>query len=151
MTGPADDTGQPADDSAQEAAMTTRPIRILALFATLAIAGCGGSATSAAPSVAVSEGPPVEAACAPTGDAGTVAVAIKDFEFTPATISAKVGDVIGFTNDGEKSHSATLDEGDCGTEILPAGGTGGLTFSKAGTYAFHCAVHASMTGTIEVQ
>lgn len=131
--------------------MTTRPFRILALFATLALAGCGGSATSAAPSAAVSEGPPAGAACAPTGDAGTVAVSIKDFEFVPAAITAKVGDVVAFTNDGEKSHSATLDEGDCGTEILQTGGTGGLTFSKAGTYAFHCAVHASMTGTIEVQ
>ena len=131
--------------------MTTRPIRILALFATLALAGCGGSATSAAPSAVASGAPPVEAACAPSGDAGTVAVSIKDFEFAPAAISAKVGDVIGFTNDGEKSHTATLDEGDCGTEILPAGGAGGLTFSKAGTYAYHCAVHASMTGTIEIQ
>ena len=60
-----------------------------------------------------------------SGDAGTVAVSIKDFEFAPAAISAKVGDVIGFTNDGEKSHTATLDEGDCGTEILPAGWAGG--------------------------
>lgn len=131
--------------------MTIRPIRIFALFATLALAGCGGSATTGSPSAVASGAPPVEAACAPSGDAGTVAVSIKDFEFVPATISAKVGDVIGFTNEGAKSHSATLDEGDCGTEILPTGGAGGLTFSKAGTYAFHCAVHASMTGTIEVQ
>ena len=129
--------------------MTRRPLQALALFSILALAGCGGSAATTAPSAAVSVAP-AAGACAPSADAGTVAVSIKDFEFSPAAITAKVGDVIGFTNDGSKNHSATLDVGDCGTQILPSGGTGGLTFSQAGTYAFHCAVHASMTGTIEI-
>jgi len=31
-----------------------------------------------------------------------------------------------------------------------AGDTYSHTFNSAGTYAYHCAVHASMTGTIEV-
>lgn len=129
--------------------MTRRPLQALGLFATFALAACGGSAGTTAPSAAVS-GAPVEAACAPSASAGTVAVSIKDFEFAPAAITAKVGDVITFTNDGEKSHTATLDQGDCGTENLAAGAAGGLTFSKAGSYAFHCAIHSSMTGTITV-
>jgi plastocyanin len=154
--------------------MTGRPIRALGLFATLALAACGATASTTAPSAAVSGAPApsaavsgapapstavsgapapstgVEAACAPTGAAGTVAVSIKDFEFTPAAISAKVGDVIAFTNTGPAQHTATLDQGDCGTERLSSGSVGGLTFSKAGTYPFHCAVHASMVGTITI-
>jgi plastocyanin len=132
--------------------MTRRPIQALALFATLALAACGGTAATKAPtaSTAPDSGAPVEAACAPTGDAGTVAVTIKDFEFSPAAITAKVGDVITFTNNGPATHTATLDAGDCGTDHLSAGASGGLTFSKAGTYAFHCAIHSSMKGTIEI-
>jgi transposase InsO family protein len=48
------------------------------------------------------------------------------------------------------SHTATLDQGDCGTETLSNGATEGLTFSVAGTYPFHCAIHSFMTGTITV-
>jgi plastocyanin len=133
--------------------MTRRPLQALGLFAMLALAACGGSASttapSAAPSAAVS-GAPAALACAPSTTAGTVAVSIKDFEFSPPAISAKVGDVITFTNAGAKSHTATLDQGDCGTETLAPGAAGGLTFSKAGSYPFHCAIHSSMTGTITV-
>ena len=129
--------------------MNRRPIQALALLSVLALAGCGGTAATVAPSAAAS-GPAVEAACAPTGGTGTVAVSIKDFEFDPAAITAKVGDVITFTNAGGVAHTATLDAGDCGTEQLTPGSSGGLTFSKAGTYAFHCAIHSSMKGTIEV-
>jgi plastocyanin len=134
--------------------MTRRPMQALGLFAMLALAGCGGAAATGGPSVVASAAPAASsaagAACAASTDTGTVAVSIVDFSFAPAAISAKVGDIITFTNDGTKSHSATLDQGDCGTGILAGGASGGLTFSKAGTYAFHCAVHSSMTGTIAI-
>ena len=134
--------------------MTRRPMQALGLFAMLALAGCGGTAATGGPSVVASAAPAVSsgavAACAPSTGSSTVAVSIVDFSFTPAAISAKVGDIITFTNNGAKSHSATLDAGDCDTGILTGGASGGLTFSKAGTYAFHCAVHSSMTGTIAI-
>ena len=134
--------------------MTRRPMQALGLFAMLALAGCGGTAATGGPSVVASAAPAVSsgavAACALSTGSGTVAVSIVDFSFTPAAISAKVGDIITFTNNGAKSHSATLDAGDCDTGILAGGASGGLTFSKAGTYAFHCAVHSSMTGTIAI-
>jgi len=134
--------------------MTRRPMQALGLFVMLALAGCGGTAATGGPSVVASVAPAVTsgavAACAPSTGTGTVAVSIVDFSFAPAAISAKVGDIITFTNNGAKSHSATLNEGDCGTGILAGGTSGGLTFSKAGTYAFHCAVHSSMTGTIDI-
>jgi len=129
--------------------MIRRPIQALALFSCLALAACGGSATTAAPSTAAS-GAPDALACAPSAAAGTVAVTIKDFEFSPQSIAAKVGDIVTFTNTGSVQHTATLDQGDCGTEKIAPGASGGLTFSKPGTYAFHCAIHSSMTGTIVV-
>jgi len=131
--------------------MIRRSTKVLALFVMFAPAGCGGAAATTAPSAAPSSAPSAAAAaCTPSTAAGTVAVSIKDFEFAPAAITAKVGDVITFTNAGGVKHSATLDVGDCTTGVLAAGAAGGLTFSAAGTYPFHCQIHSAMTGTIEI-
>ena len=71
--------------------------------------------------------------------------------FVPATIQAKVGDVIVWTNNDTVPHTATFkDDPTCTTEILAPGATGALTFSAAGTYALICKIHATMSGTIEV-
>ena len=133
--------------------MIRRASAAVGLFSMLAIAACGGGAATTAPSTGASA--PAESAaadlpCAPSGDVGTVAVSIKDQAFDPSAITAKVGDVVAFTNEDPGSHTATLDQGDCGTETLSNGATEGLTFSVAGTYPFHCAIHSFMTGTITV-
>jgi plastocyanin len=128
--------------------MTRRAAVALGLFSLFALAACGGGTASSAPSIVVSN--PAELPCAPSAAAGTVAVTIKDLAFTPAAITAKVGDVISFTNEDTVNHTATLDVGDCGTQPLSNGASEGLTFSEAGTYPFHCAIHSSMTGTITV-
>jgi plastocyanin len=133
--------------------MIRRASAALGLFSMLALAACGGGTATTTPSTGASapaETTGAELPCAPSGEAGTVAVSIKDLAFNPSAITAKVGDVIAFTNDDSASHTATLDEGDCGTETLSNGASGGLTFSAAGTYPFHCAIHSSMTGTITV-
>jgi len=71
--------------------------------------------------------------------------------FAPSTIQAKVGDVIAWTNNDSVAHTATVDDdAACTTQTLAPGASGALTFSTAGTYAFHCKIHAFMTGTIEV-
>lgn len=136
--------------------MLHRHLTGLALVATVALAACsGGAATTApgaaAPSAAPSAAPTaaIEGACAPTTAAGTVPVTIAGFAF-PATIAAKVGDVVAFTNDDGAPHTATLDDGTCTTENLSQGMTGSLVFSAAGSYPFHCKIHPAMTGTIEV-
>ena len=91
------------------------------------------------------------AACAATADAGTVQASMAGRAFTPATIQAKVGDVIAWTNTDSLSHTATVDSDEaCTTEVLATGESGALTFSAAGTYPFHCQVHPDMKGTIEV-
>ena len=133
--------------------MIRRASVALGLFSMLTLAACGGGTATTAPSTAASapaESSAGELPCAPSTAAGTVAVSIKDLAFNPSEITAKVGDVITFTNEDSPNHTATLDQGDCGTENLSNGASGGLTFSAAGTYPFHCAIHSSMTGTITV-
>jgi plastocyanin len=107
----------------------------------LVAAACssGGPAASAAGS-----------ACTEATGTGAVAVSIKDFMFEPAAISAKVGDVITFTNAGAAPHTATLDAGGCTTPTLQPGSADGLKFTVAGTYPFHCTIHTQMKGTITV-
>lgn len=139
-----------------------RPVLLaLALLAALAVAACSGGATTS-PSSPASEppasAPPSEPGapaagdpCAPSTAAGTVTATIQDFSFSPATVTATVGDVVVWTNEGNAPHTATLDDhAACDTGTLAGGASGGIVFEAAGTYAFHCTIHSSMTGTIEV-
>jgi plastocyanin len=142
---------------------------LVGAITTLALAACGGTATpspassaATAPSVAASTAPSVAAsaggsaaaaACttAPAGGTAKVTVTIKDFSFSPEPVQAKVGDVIAWTNSGNVSHTATLDDNSCSTDTLASGATGSLVFSAPGTYAYHCKIHPTqMKGTIQV-
>lgn len=78
-------------------------------------------------------------------------VQITNFSFSPATLMVKVGDKVTWTNQDTVGHSATADDGSFDTGALSTGQSGSVTFSKAGTYAYHCSVHPSMKGTIIVQ
>ena len=158
--------------------MTRRlSLLLVAGLTTVALAACGGGATptasssaagppSTAPSTAASApaasapaasapaGSAAGAACAvaPSGGTATVSVAIKDFKFSPDPIQAKVGDVIGWTNNDTIQHTATLDDNSCSTDPLAGGAIGMLTFSAPGTYPYHCKIHPTqMMGTIVVQ
>jgi plastocyanin len=137
--------------------LSRRMLSVLGLSAvlSLALAACGSSAASVAPSTAASTpasapAASAAAACAESAAAGTVKVSIENFAFNPSAITAKVGDVITFTNGDSAGHTATLDDGSCFTPTIGSGTSDGLTFTKAGTYTFHCAIHSTMKGTITV-
>lgn len=78
-------------------------------------------------------------------------VQIANFSFSPTSLSIKVGDSVTWTNQDSVGHSATSDDGSFDTGILAQGKSGSITFSKAGTYTYHCSVHPMMHGTITVQ
>jgi plastocyanin len=135
----------------------------------LLVAACGGSTATSAPTTAVesqapaseapaseapaSEAPPSAAAgpCAPSDASGTVSVKIASFAFDPATVTAKVGDVISWTNSDTVQHTATVKSDEtCTTPALATNASGGIAFSAAGSYDFFCKIHPQMTGKIEV-
>lgn len=123
---------------------------VVATFAVVALAGCSSSGSTGAPA-ASSGGGGGAAACSKSTGAGTVQAAIKDFEFDPATVTAKVGDIITWTNNGPTSHTVTVDnQSGCDTGTIAAGSTSSLTFTAAGSYPFHCSIHSSMKGTITI-
>jgi plastocyanin len=140
----------------------------LALVVTLALGACGSSSSpNPAASTAASNPPAASvpaasvpaasaggggAACAPAaaGAAATVTVTIKEFTFTPNPQTAQVGDTVGWSNGDTAGHTATLDDGTCTTDTIANGATGALTFTAAGTYAYHCSIHSQMKGTVTV-
>lgn len=78
-------------------------------------------------------------------------VGIENFAYSPSTITVKVGDSVTWTNKDGVGHSATADDNSFNTGVLSQNQSGSVTFSKAGTYPYHCSVHPSMHGTVIVQ
>jgi plastocyanin len=103
----------------------------------LAIAACSGSAAPAA-----------QSAAAPA--AGGSAVSIANFAFAPASMTVSVGTTVTWTNTDSTNHTVTADDGSFKSDKLGTGTTFSQTFTKAGTFAYHCSIHSSMTGTITV-
>jgi plastocyanin len=94
-------------------------------------------------------GPTPAAAIACANGVADVTASIVDFGYTPAQASARVGQTIQWTNDGQAAHTVTFDDGpDCGS--VSSGGTLTATFNQAGTYAYHCTFHTDMRATVEV-
>jgi plastocyanin len=127
----------------------------LALAVGIALAACGSGATpttNAPASGAAASVPAAAAACAKATSAGSVQVEIEDFAFKPEPIQAKVGDTITWTNKDGTPHSASPDANpECATDTLNKDASGSITYSVAGTYAYHCAIHPTqMKGTIVV-
>jgi plastocyanin len=134
--------------------MSHRTLGALVAGAILVLAGCSSSGGTASSGAGASGGTGASggaSTCSESTAAGTVAVTVADFSFTPSSITASTGQVIAFSNTGATGHTATLDGGQCATGTINPGKSDGLVFTTAGTYKFHCAIHPTqMTGTITV-
>jgi plastocyanin len=131
-----------------------RPTLVLVVGIALAACSSGATTPTSAPvaSGAAASAPAAAAACAKATGAGTVEIEIENFAFKPEPIQAKVGDTITWTNKDDTPHSAAPDANpECATDTLQKGVAGSITYSVAGTYAYHCAIHPTqMKGTIVV-
>src|SRR5262245_54769364 len=78
-------------------------------------------------------------------------VSIEGFAFDPAGLTVDVGDTVTWTNGDDIAHTATADGGSFDTGTLANGESGSATFNTAGTFPYHCSIHAQMTGTITVE
>jgi plastocyanin len=125
----------------------------------LALAGCAGAASSApsvAPSIAASSAAPAASSAAPSEAASAApsaagdAVTIQGFAFKPDTINVKTGATVTWTNNDSTAHTVTFDDGSQSSKNIGLGGTFQRTFSAAGTFKYHCAIHPNMTATVTV-
>ncbi len=150
---------------------------LLTLGALVLLAACGNATTtgSTAPTpttnTSVGSTPttvnatPTTAAATPTPTTTTSGSTKKvtittdssgSFAFSPATLTISVGTTVTWTNMTGAPHTVTSDDGksfDSGinTPISAQGGTFSFTFTKAGTFAYHCQFHTYMMGTIIVK
>jgi len=79
-------------------------------------------------------------------------VSIKNFAFNPPNMTVAPGTTLTWVNNDQVPHTATATNPagvfDSGT--LQPGQSYSFTFNKPGTYAYHCAIHPYMTGTVTV-
>lgn len=72
--------------------------------------------------------------------------------FSPATVTLVIGvnNTVTWTNNDYTIHTVTSDSGAFGSGLLNNGNSWTYTFTKAGTYGYHCAIHPFMTGEVIV-
>jgi plastocyanin len=81
-------------------------------------------------------------------------VEIKNMMFTPSQITVQKGAKVTWTNNDTTTHTVVDDLSNVGGpasgDIAP-GSTYSFTFTKTGSFQYHCKIHPSMRGTIVVK
>ena len=83
--------------------------------------------------------------------AATVEVTIDNFTFSPQQITVKAGDTVTWINHDDIPHTATSKSGAFRSKALDSDDKFSFTFATPGTYAYFCALHPHMTGSIVVE
>jgi plastocyanin len=74
----------------------------------------------------------------------------KSLRFAPAVIQISAGTTVTWTNNDQFPHTVKLLDGSKIDKALPIGGTATITFTKAGTIFYTCAIHPQMHAKIVV-
>jgi plastocyanin len=93
--------------------------------------------------------------------AAPIAVSITNFQFTPATAQGPLNTPVTWTNNaGATTHTATSDttnpDGSPGVGLWDSGNLSGgqqfvFSLTAAGSYTYHCTIHPTMKGTINIR
>jgi plastocyanin len=82
--------------------------------------------------------------------AATIQITMENLVFSPAEVSARVGDTIEWINKDIFVHTATARNGDFDV-TLPPKKTVTLVLTKAGTIDYYCRYHPNMKATLVVE
>jgi plastocyanin len=131
---------------------------LLSIAAPVVVAACGNGGSGSGGAYGGGGGGaviPTESPSSPSGAGGgeRQAVTIKDFSYSPATLTIDAGTTMVWTNEDSVGHTVTSADGievgaaitdvfDSG--ILNQGDTFEFTFDEPGTYYYLCRPHASM-------
>jgi plastocyanin len=77
-------------------------------------------------------------------------VKIHNFKFTPAILKIGVGETVEFVNEDEEPHTVTAQDGTFDSKAMDTDQSWTHTFTKNGTFAYICAIHPFMKGTVTV-
>jgi len=127
------------------------------LTAAMLLNACGGyssSPTTPYPSPQPSPIPSPTPTPAPTPSANAVVVEILgengNMSFSPALATLQVGQQVRWHNADRTVHTATQDGGGFDTGFLAPGATSASITLNAGSLRYHCSVHPSMLGVLNV-
>jgi plastocyanin len=88
---------------------------------------------------------------APSGEAQkSEKVQIVEFSYEPEPVVVQVGGKVTWQNEDTAPHTATADDGSFDTGTIEKGKLGSATFKEPGTFTYHCEIHPTMHGTVEV-
>jgi plastocyanin len=118
------------------------PLLLVAAVAIIA-AACNGTGSTA-------YGAPASTAATTTAATAPNAATIKGFSFQPDVLKVKVGAKVTWTNDDTVPHTVTADTNSFASGNLQPAGSFSFTFTRPGTYAYHCSIHPSMHGSVVV-
>jgi plastocyanin len=124
----------------------TVPVTLAA--STLLLAACSSSSSSTPATTTTSSTTSTSSAAAAADT-----IVIKNFSFSPATLTVAPGTKVTVTNDDSVTHTLTSTAAPqaFNTGDVAAGATSTFTApSKAGTYTYICTIHTFMHGTLTV-
>ncbi|MGZ4208651.1 MAG: cupredoxin domain-containing protein, partial [Actinomycetota bacterium] len=81
--------------------------------------------------------------------AAETAVHAGDDYFDPGVVRVQVGATITWDNAGRSAHTVTADDGSYGGALFN-GGMYSHTFDSPGTFTYHCTIHPTMRGEVDV-
>lgn len=111
--------------------------------AAVLLAGCGGGGDDSTSTSGSGGG---------TASAGGGEVTIVDYTYEPAEIAVPKGTTVVFENEDSTAHTATSKEsGVFESGSIEPGKSGEVTLEESGSFAYYCAFHPFMKGTIEVE
>jgi plastocyanin len=93
---------------------------------------------------------PLDASDDPAATIAGGAVTIAGFAFQPASIEVTVGTTVTWTNEDPAPHTVTATDGSFDSGTLASGASFSQVFDAEGTFAYACAIHPTMTGSVIV-
>ena len=88
---------------------------------------------------------------AQAGSPSTPQILIKDFMFSPMSLTVKAGTTVAWANKDDEPHTVVSDTGLFRSGAVDTDETFAFKFDKPSTYHFTCSIHPRMVGTIVVQ
>jgi plastocyanin len=71
--------------------------------------------------------------------------------YAPNPLTVAVGGTVTWMNNDNTSHTSTGSNGTWDSGTIGPGRTFSRTFTSAGSFPYHCAIHPGMVGTVVVQ
>ena len=78
-------------------------------------------------------------------------IEVKDFMFSPTTLTVEAGTQVSWVNKDDEPHTVVSDAGLFRSGALDTNESFTFKFDKPGTYHFTCSIHPRMVGTIIVK